>query len=1431
MSYSAVILADGPQVYFRLDETGLSSSSTPPNLGVAGGTGSMQGTVTNIATLQTPAGIIDGSAWHFNSGPGWCQQFVSGLTSTKNFTIEGWFKRDMGYSGLGSTIQPFKIGSAYIGINSYSTGQMLMYNGSSYPINDNFPSVIDGAWHHLALTYDGSTFIFYIDGAQASTGATTSPAAYTSTTFAFGGTTSFGCPGWIDEPAFYNKVLTPTRIAAHNTAGRVTTDVSISISAPAMTASAMAPDPAVTTVRQVSNSVPAMTASEVMPAPGIIADDRMHYNYLVTADTDSQGFVPTNDTVVISNDGSGNTKYIFTTDDPRLPNTAISSMILHAYMSAPYGTATLRAGLVTSTWSEGSTSFTLGTPTANLITLNNLTMSPVTVDLSVLKSKLNAGQPWLGFYLELTTSTHNVNVYTKERGFASSAQAPYIETTLIPQVSTPVTVNAPVATGSATMSDAAISTGTKSTVTVATSTSVMVAPVVSSNRSISISLPAMTSSSAMVDATIVIPDRIISTTPMQGNAVMPVANGFGGNDLSVSVPAMIGSGDTVAPGFTNMTTTSITVPPMTATAKMIGLYDKSKDRYLAMVPTTIDADDVWFQMEELGGTTVNDSSIDTAGHDPKYAGAGTYNGGPVFGVEGPQLRKAVHFDGVDDCITYANYPSSSLFTFMDTTIEFSLRTTQQNGTIIKGAASSGASQGATVRLVNGQIVIHDVSSNLDWTVRKTIADGQWHHIVISDPYLSANHSNVPALDKPFFVMIDGSVEFQRYNTNINGRSLLPYSIMANVTTDGTNIVTDALSGDMRDFIARLNYAVSPNTATKLYYEWSESLLVNATPMVGTALAKAPVAKGNAKKMLLVYGLESSFLAPNDSVYHNVFAGYDIEKAGAGNAGNNSGVWTYYYVKPFYLQDFLVYPVSIIGGSVGARDVDGVTNKTYVDPLELHYVDDKTGLSRFIDFDLDLLGDVTQFDALSVMNYPAERQFHYEYNLNNGAQTFFSDFIQHLRYYGLSDSEWTTVRDKFRDTILGAAYKGVNLWITEPHAAEHLGFIKSWDIHDSGRWDDGGIGQTASAGRRNLRAEQLDKAHVADLTNHAGLQGDYIATFQANSQRRIVDTEHGLTDIPGYEITDEVAWLGYDRFNPYADIIAYDVVYKAALAPGDLTRMSMASPYWDHEVGPIGYRARMSVISARPQGVAGKIIAREQQTYYGPEGVVVDNPYKDNVITIAAERGTVVRGRPIQGRAFLEFMDTGVAGSGVAVDRYPDRWGGQRTGVIHSTWSFDMRRNLGYSSAVQTDPSLMQQYNAITDTLPSLSMNGRGLKWLANVEQIPTGDARVYVPAMNVQGEMETVTSTHDRNLAINVSGTMRAMGEIIKPANINYPDVTIQVYPMEASAKWTGVPKSVNAEPMSATAVMPGPQVIAGGDRINVYLDMNNNFTVYLKEE
>ena len=173
----------------------------------------------NNLTLTNP--VFDTAAAKFGSGAlsGGFGLAASGLVSSTPFAFEGWVKISAAPGAtkvaLGNSAQ-----FGWLGCDSSGKAQGFIGGSTGYR-GFSGPSIIDGAWHHLAISTDG-TFAnthMYVDGVaatqNATTGSTVIPAAGQFGVNADGNSGgSLNWPGEVDEAAVwstnrYNAAFTP----------------------------------------------------------------------------------------------------------------------------------------------------------------------------------------------------------------------------------------------------------------------------------------------------------------------------------------------------------------------------------------------------------------------------------------------------------------------------------------------------------------------------------------------------------------------------------------------------------------------------------------------------------------------------------------------------------------------------------------------------------------------------------------------------------------------------------------------------------------------------------------------------------------------------------------------------------------------------------------------------------------------------------------------------------------------------------------------------------------------------------------------------------------------------------------------------------------------------------------------------------------------
>lgn len=1306
--------------------------------------------------------------------------------------------------------------------------------------------------------------------------------------------------------------------SAESTAATATTWNNKLVQPPAMTASTTSPVPVVTATTVINKTVqpPAATATLSAPTPVVKSI------HPVTADTSSSLGGSNANLYLASNNFA-----LIKVDS--LPVVAagkqISVATLNLYVTEAGSFA--RFYRVTSDWTEATDPTTVTHSTSFLT--QSLDLGWNSIDVTNLVNLWTNGT-FSNYGIALDTTGGDISVASRE-----SSNKPYITATVADIPAGPEQrMTPPAITATLTMPQHRFGTGTSNVAPVATLALNSIAPAITVTASITAVSPAITASAVFAGGISKNPDYRANAGVAVLNLSARNASQYVSYPIIMYPPAM-GLTLTATGGNTvNLTTNRLSklFNAMTLTVKVVGIYMQDADRYLQQVPLTIDQDDIWYKLDETSGQIAHDSSVSESGTawvQNGYLHSGADNPAPILGVDGPYLRKAVHFDGVKNYLLVGPYNTTNqyqtgqndIYPNSSITVEFSIKTSQANGVVFSGAGAGVHSDisnssfdypyaGGEVRLVNGEMVIKNRAGETV-RVRKNIADGQWHHIVISIPNQDSTDAHKAGVIgggellsddfNPAFVMVDGRPILVRYNlfaSSTTNLELIPLSFMAKTNFSSGYTITgtsDFLAGDLRDVIVRTNKAINQTTAQKLYYEWSDSLITQATAISLDLSTRDPFkARGNSKKMLMVYGLPwtydnsrfplFTYMGNLSGVVIQSFAGaiqtstgqrggeYWPHAAKVGGVGGGSGV-EYYEPKPFALEDYMVFPVSIRGDFAnhrfGPTSAAGVLSSDTTRDWQGQLVDDATGLPRFLNLQEDLSEPVTNYDVLTVVNYPWATPEDTGQVTNQTSSNKFDPAIPSIGMQGagliqprmgLNDNEWTQARDAFRDSIMEASYDGVNLWIPEHHMALHLGFVQSVDVHWAGWFRASSEISTNAPG--NKEAERIDREHFlaanpTNTYNWVNVLGDYHEYPQTNRYRRIVATESGLTDIPGNEWGQMIERFAYDAYLPNGSALAYDVLRRPnGLQVGDLSKMSMMDldSMWAGSdiVHPNSsdQRRRTEIISAKPDGVAGKIIAREQEKFWGSGGVEIVNAYKDNAVTIAAERGTVVRGRPIRGRAFIDFMDTDIYATHIATDKNKNRWGGNLQPAPTTTWDFDTRRNreLKLEFVVNklkfnNDTGQFENINVTTRLfdyefgeyiyVPYYSMHIRGLNWLGEVSDLPAGAVKVYAPGMSLNVTMPKPGFSRTRNLNLPVTGAMRLDVELRQPKNYRDGQVSEKALPMVLNLDMRGIGKTIKITgtiTLSLVSIAP-LRAVGAGDKITVYLDGDRNLKVFLKED
>jgi hypothetical protein len=238
VTYSDVILADGPIAFYRFEEE---FGPLSPNFGTAGSDADglyMSGAGPTDAATSTDIGprppqfvgfASNNRAATFNGSDLWVdtqRQLLNGLGA---FTLEYWVRPVGRTNELGTVVWATRVGivgqndAIEYGFIDWNTIQIWTPGGGA--LDTDYPFA-DGEWHHIATIASGTNIQNFFDGRLVGTGGgRTANYGTSSYNVHIGGGGVFDVSGnfftgQIDEVAIFNKAIPAARIAAHYQAGK-----------------------------------------------------------------------------------------------------------------------------------------------------------------------------------------------------------------------------------------------------------------------------------------------------------------------------------------------------------------------------------------------------------------------------------------------------------------------------------------------------------------------------------------------------------------------------------------------------------------------------------------------------------------------------------------------------------------------------------------------------------------------------------------------------------------------------------------------------------------------------------------------------------------------------------------------------------------------------------------------------------------------------------------------------------------------------------------------------------------------------------------------------------------------------------------------------------------------------------------------------------
>lgn len=995
-------------------------------------------------------------------------------------------------------------------------------------------------------------------------------------------------------------------------------------------------------------------------------------------------------------------------------------------------------------------------------------------------------------------------------------------------------ISAEAATATAVMPSAVASSSKAANVVVdgaGTASGELVYPVFSNVTNKTVTAPVATGSGLAVSPSVSVTRNIeVLAEPATASALMPAGGGF---SVPVTVPVDVatGSGEAVDASVAAERNAVVSVPAMGGSALLVAPVEaqvETDDPYFNWIAMTTDSDDYWYRLDETSGTSVasrytQDTRDDTADL------VGTYS----FGVFGPEGRKAIHMEnGYFRPRSSRQMAGDSRWTDSqggvhsisgEFTFEVVMRTTDQNGIIAYGLDNyfqAPAFRNA-IYLKNGKVTVNsgrvDIGDMSETQGFKNVADGQWHHIVVTQGY-----GNPKTLDNGFRVYIDGKLDIRR---TASGGSLWAtpdsYFGMPQAWRDITPFYpwVDNLTADVMEVVVRVNQGITQDTAIELFYAATGVYPIRVEAATASGVMPDAKGKGNQKRVLVLYTDRITV----GSTAHLI-----------GDERNSRSSWDTKIPDEFD-HDIQIGRIYEPGESpwidlAGFRVVAVPIMREEGNPLAGPYRDVVTDLPRLINLQDDI--DLDEIDVIMFRNWPDE-----------GAE---------LEVFANRGYEPSAI-DDFLASVKQAVVDGKGLEVTNINLAFRLGLIGGAQpipmLYDK---------KTGSFGERDLRGDAVSPFPAG---------GEIMLDLHANNWHRVTAQVPNLTDIDSEYIAEV--------FSTYNDGLDGRVTnnwgYKLEQGPLAIG-MEIMDPvvFWNRIKTFIQEGAETEwvwdkyVWAVTPNGLLAGTAVYKFNNKMWSGNTEVDNPYKDFIGAAVVQPGDVWGGVRIAGKVFMNFAEAPIAATRTgamtrqivpANSQLPNpndheteemrEWDYSYTRILYSATggaganqqfelvqgtdgSLTYRITGGRNGAV-VGVNITEKYE--TEQVLVLSWAMRGLAWLANTESAPVGSVIIRPTAITATGSFPEPAVLAQRDATVNAEAAI-ALSVLVNPAEVEDPDVTIYPFPATGTGVMTGYGKTITVEPFEGSGELVDnfELVAAKGEQAVVFLHGLNEVELYLME-
>lgn len=972
----------------------------------------------------------------------------------------------------------------------------------------------------------------------------------------------------------------------------------------------------------------------------------------------------------------------------------------------------------------------------------------------------------------------------------------------------------------------------------------------------------------------------IDTAPFTVNATMP--GGIVVISESLVADVLTASATMVDPAISSDFNRIVYVGAFSAASTLLdpteAVLETDDPYYQEIIATSSLRDTEWFRLDEISGSVVYSKTKQISASN--LQDNGTYVNTPIFGGVGPRNRKVIGFTGSQYITVPHAYGANGTSGNIDwlgaaatSVSEMTIKTSATSGTLLDGEDAntlSGAGNpiGWTLDIYNGKLRYRKwvVATNVPGTNRlveyqiignKLINDNAWHHIVIQ----IGNLYNGKELE----IFIDGELDIARFGATDTPIMAHPDRLFGNsVTTmnyaytgpNPTNQVGSPepmpnFTGEAMEYVFRPNITLTEYQIEQLYYAALDIATERQESWTASAIMPEPYVAGNKPKALVL-----SFWAYSDyrdtGTFNPTFDEYADGGARFINGGFNPDV---HDVWEYYVNRVSANPqLSSINDT---PEVNGVHRDAVTDEVVL--LDPRT------------INNISKFDVISIQGYPKD---------SNDITNLFQGYNEEKGYqYALNALEaFVSQVREIVDTY------GTSLLVTSPRLAVDLGIIDDVEAISQGYETRLSPNQSSqNIGLYDYRSAQIDPMINANgpVVTPTADPYTYFDTHR-NNKIRLVATQTGLTDIQGgWTLEDAVTAIPRDPLSPSR----YSYKFKdtrTGMTIGDETFIA-GLQLNKNELGQAngdayGVFPATSTINAIPVSAvkSGTVLAQLASTYYDSTQEKV-NPFASYAAAIVVNPGDSLKGTAVGGKIYVDItnkQDTRFANFATFQTTNGSTTNPIIPGIsaVESAWT-NYERQWQYSTArlslsgsqvgvgvdqVITTPTSSGQLQPIQNTngqiyfvaprnnqlfsltieekyptvsVWSPSLLERGIMWLSVKTPVNPNDKVIRPTAMLAEALHKNSELYINKDIVTNAA-SMVSNVYLVEPDNVTSVDARIVVLPLTATARITGYSRLIEADPMTASAILNTDSVtFAGGEQVVVTLHEVQQVDLYIKEE